>query len=264
MNLLNQRWNGGRDSYRPAGEVIDPTQYDVVPIKTDSVAKAFILKHHYSGSYPAARFRHGLYRHGELVGVAVFSHPCSNRVLTKVFPLKDAKEAVELGRLVLLDEIPGNAESFFIARCFQLLKPEGIVGVVSFSDPVPRRTANGRVILPGHCGIVYQATNGTYLGRGDGRVLKILPDGTSFNHRAEQKIRRREQGWRYAADRLEAFGADPLTESMDSAVWLETWLPQLTRPLRHRGNHKYAWGFHRAMRKALPLSRPYPKQVDVA
>lgn len=261
---MNQRWNGGRDSYRPAGEVINPSEYDVAPIRTDSVAKAFILEHHYSGSYPAARFRHGLYRHGELVGVAVFSHPCSNRVLTKVFPLKDAKDAVELGRLVLLDEVPGNGESFFVAQAFRLLRQEGIAGVVSFSDPVRRTTADGTVVLPGHVGTIYQALSATYLGRGDGRLLKILPDGTSFNHRAEQKIRRREQGWRYAAARLEAFGADPLTESVDSAAWLETWLPQLTRPLRHRGNHKYAWGFHRTMRKALPLSRQYPKQVDAA
>jgi len=37
----------------------------------------------YSGTTGAVRVRVGLYRHGELVGVAVFSHPCAGAVLTR-------------------------------------------------------------------------------------------------------------------------------------------------------------------------------------
>lgn len=260
---MNQRWNEGRDSYRPAGEVIKTSEYDVAPILDNQVPKGFVEKHHYSGTYPAARFRFGLYRLGELAGVAVFSHPCSDRVLTNVFPVADdPTQAVELGRFVLLDEVPGNGESWFLARAFEHLRASGIVGVVSFSDPMPRSTADGRVILGGHVGTIYQSVNGVYLGRGDARTLHILPDGRSFNHRAAQKIRRREQGWRYAAQQLEVHGAAPLTEEMDSAAWLKTWLPRLTRPLRHRGNHKYAWPIDRAIRKHLPKSLPYPKKTD--
>lgn len=260
---MNQRWNDRRDSYRPAGEVINPADYDVTAILDAQVPKAFVERHHYSGTYPAARFRYGLYRQGELVGVAVYSHPCSDRVLTKVFPVADdPTQAVELGRFVLLDQVPGNGETFFLARTFDLLRSSGIVGVVSFSDPMPRSTADGRVILGGHVGTIYQAHNGVYLGRGDARTLHILPDGRSFNHRAAQKIRRRESGWKYAAEQLEVHGAAPLTESMDSVEWLSTWLGRLTRPMRHRGNHKYCWPIDKAIRKHLPKSLPYPKKTD--
>lgn len=260
--MMNQRWNEGRDSYRPAGEVIKTADYDVEPIFDDKEPKGFVERHHYSGSYVAARFRFGLYRQGLLTGVAVFSHPCNDRVLTKVFPVEDPKMAVELGRFVLLDDVPGNGETFFLARCFEYLRTFGIVGVVSFSDPMPRTTALGQLVLPGHVGTIYQAANAVYMGRGDARTLKILPDGRSFNHRAEQKIRRREQGWNYAAAQLEAHGAAPLAEGMDAKTWLDTWLPRLTRPLRHMGNHRYSWGIDKAIRKYLPKSLPYPKMID--
>ena len=35
---------------------------------------------------------------------------------------------------------------------------------------------------------------------------------------------------------------------------------QLCRPLRHRGNYKYAWALGRRVR--LPPGLPYPKQTD--
>ncbi len=74
-----QRWRERRDSYRPAGEPINTRCYEVAPIVTDREAKGFVLGHHYSGSYPAARYRFGLYRGAELVGVAVFSVPANAR-----------------------------------------------------------------------------------------------------------------------------------------------------------------------------------------
>lgn len=104
---LTQRWKERRTSFRPAGEVSDTRAYDVAPITGDGVAKAFVVKHHYAGSYPAARWRFGLYRAGVLQGVAVFSHPCNDAVLTSVFPGR-ASDSVELGRFVLLDEVPSN------------------------------------------------------------------------------------------------------------------------------------------------------------
>jgi hypothetical protein len=53
-------------------------------------------------------------------------------------------------RFVLLDECPGNSESWFLARCFDALLDDGVRGVVSFADPVPRRTASGQLVMPGH------------------------------------------------------------------------------------------------------------------
>lgn len=124
-----QRWREHRDSYRPAGELIRTAAYDVAPLD-ELAAKAFVVGHHYSRSYPAARFRFGLYRAGELAGVAVFSHPSNDKVLTGVFPGTRAIESVELGRFVLLDDVPGNGETWFLGQCFAALRREGLCGVV--------------------------------------------------------------------------------------------------------------------------------------
>jgi hypothetical protein len=94
-----------------------------------------------------------------LVGVAVFSDPCSDAVLTRTFSVPPAC-AVELGRFVLLDEVEANAESHFLGRAFDVLRSRGLLGVVTFSDPVPRHSVAGDLILPGHCGIAFQAHNG--------------------------------------------------------------------------------------------------------
>lgn len=254
----NQRWRGRRDSYRLPDEIINTRLYEVAPIP-EREAKAFVSAHHYSGTYPAARFRFGLYRGAELVGVAVFSHPCSDRVLTNVFP-GDARDSVELGRFVLLDSVPGNGETWFLARTFELLRG-AVRGVVSFSDPCPRLDAEGRTVFPGHYGTIYQAHNGVFLGRGEGRTLRLLPDGRVFSHRAEQKIKSLERGWEYSATVLERAGAEPLRG--DPRVWLATWLPRLTRKVRHPGCLKYAWALERRVKRFLPPSKPYPKREAV-
>jgi hypothetical protein len=75
--------------------------------------------------------------------------------------------AVELGRFVLLNEVEANAESHFLGRAFDILRSRGILGVVTLSDPVPRHSVAGDLILPGHCGIAFQAHNGIYLVAGD-------------------------------------------------------------------------------------------------
>lgn len=235
----------------------------MVAIGDDHTARAFVEQHHYSGSYPAARFRFGLYRHGRLVGVAVFSHPCNDRVLTSIFPAVALRAAVELGRFVLLDEVPANGETWMLARTFELLRASGIAGVVSFSDPQPRTRVDGTVVFPGHVGTIYQAHNGVFLGRSTARTLRLLPDARVFSDRAIQKIRAAERGWRSALKTLTDLGADALTPDADTPsryAWLADWLPVFTRTMRHRGNLRYAWGLRRGLQPAgVPL--PYPKQV---
>lgn len=252
-----QRWRAGRDFYRPAREVIDVTRLEVASIADDRTAKAFVTEHHYSGSYPAARFRFGLYERDELVGVAIFSVPAQPKCLD-VLP-GDREESVELGRFVLLDHVGANAETWLIARCFEQLRRQGITGVVSFSDPVARTDAAGRVVFPGHIGTIYQAGNGVYVGRSRARNTRLLPDGTVLHERSLAKIRRRDRGWRYAAALLEEHGAEPLGEREDARAWVARWLPVISRPLRHGGNHKYVWSLDRRLRKHLPRGLPYPK-----
>lgn len=255
ITTLAQRWREKRGSYRPVGEPIRTSAFEVAPLDTDNEPKAFILLHHYLASYPAARFRYGLFRGAALVGVAVFSVP-ANPATLRVIPAPTA-ESVELGRLVLLDEVPANGETWFLGRCFEQLRHEGLAGVVSFSDPFPRTTADGRVVHVGHVGTIYQAFNATYLGRARVDTLRLLPDGRTLSSRALAKLRKMERGWRYTAGLLEAQGAAPLRG--DPQVWLEHWLPRLTRKLRHPGNHKYAWALRGALRRRLPDSLPYPK-----
>lgn len=260
---MNQRWLDCQHSFRPA-ERIDPRRYEVVEITDDRTARAFIERHHYSRSYPAARRRYGLIRLGatddELAGVAVFSHPCQERVLTNAFG--PDVQAVELGRFVLLDSVPGNGETWFLARCFELLAAAGVRGVVSFSDPVPRETASGKVVFAGHVGTIYQAHNARYAGRSTPRTLSILPDGRVFSDRSKSKIRALDRGWEYSAGQLQEFGAGEVWLDKPAA-WLAHWTAKLTRPLRHQGNHRYLWGLDRVTRRRLPVGARYPKPPQV-
>lgn len=248
-----QRWRDRCDRYRPARETITPRDYEVAPIVDDSTAKRFVVAHHYSGSYPAARYRFGLFDRSGLVGVAVFSHPVSPATLE----LAPGAERVELGRLVLLDTVPANGESWFVARCFELLRGAGVDGVVSFSDPMPRRTAAGAVAFGGHVGTIYQALNATYLGQATPRTIRLLPDGAVMSARAIQKIRAGERGARYALRHLLEAGAEP--PDGDIRAWLRRELPRVTRAVRHPGNHRYVWALDRRLRRFLPESKPYPK-----
>lgn len=268
-----QRWRDRRGAYRPAGEPIATSSYEVAPIADDTTAKAFVERHHYSGSYPAARHRVGLYRGAELVGIAVFSHPPNEAVLRRL-PC-ERMAGVELGRFVLLDDVPGNGESWFLARAFEHLRSEGIECLISHSDPQPRRTAGGELVLPGHVGTIYQATNAVYAGRTKARPLRLLPDGTVFSERAMSKIRSRERGWRYSVAQLVAAGATPpaadIMPAADLAAWLALELPRVTRRVKHHGNHRYLWALDRKLRRAVAelAARddedaliPYPKAID--
>lgn len=248
-----QRWRDRAERYRPARETISTRLFDVAAISDDATAKRFVTAHHYSGSYPAARFRFGLYDRGELVGVAVFSHPVNDATLD----LAPGAERVELGRFVLLDAVPANGESWFGARCFELLRADGVDGVVSFSDPMPRRTAAGDVAFGGHVGTIYQALNATYLGQAAPRTIRLLPDGTVMSARALQKIRAGERGARYAVSQLVAAGA--AAPDGDHREWVRRELPRVTRTARHPGNHRYVWALDRRLRRHLPESKPYPK-----
>ena len=264
ISTVAQRWRGGRPSYRPAGEPIDTSRYEVAAIDgkgADTIARAFVVREHYAASMPAARERFGLYRGADLVGVAVFSHPAQDKVLA-CLPCPKA-EAVEIGRLVLLDDVPANGESWFIARAFEVLRARGYTGVVSFADPVERSDAAGEVVKPGHIGTIYQATNALYDGLATARTLRLLPDGSSFNERTRSKIRGRERGWRHAVEQLVAAGATP-PEHTDVAADLHAWLlrelPRVTRALKHGGNHRYLFPLTPQVRRHMygPWL-PYPK-----
>jgi hypothetical protein len=173
---------------------------------------------------------------------------------------------------VLLPEVPGNGESWFLARCFEHLRTSGIEVLISHSDPLPRRDITGHLVAPGHIGRIYQATNAIYGGRTRARHLWILPDGTCFSERALPKIRSRDRGYRYAIDQLVQHGADPpRAHDQDLGAWLREALSRVARRLKHRGNHRYLWALNKHLRSAVtelalvdkngdPVK--YPKQLD--
>lgn len=260
ISPVTQRWLDGRPRYRPAGEPIRTADYEVALLPRHAEARRFVERHHYAKSFVAARFVAGLARAGVLVGVTAFSVPV-NPASLDVLPGGRATGA-ELGRLVLADDVPANGESFFLARAFELLRREGIAALVSFSDPEPRSTADGEVVMPGHVGTVYQALGASFLGRARPDTLRLLPDGTAFPNRAAAKIRRRDRGYEPRVEHLVRFGAEPLRDDDDAAAWLALWLPRLTRAVRHPGCLKYALAVDPRARRALPASLPYVKLGD--
>jgi len=255
-----QRWRERRSRFVVPDRVFVPAQCEVALIADDTSAKAFVERHHYEASFPVSVRRVGMYRRGELVGVAVFAVPVRPCTLDCLPGGRDG--GVSLSRLVLLDDVEFNAESWFIARAFELLRQDGFTGVVSFSDPLPRRTTDGTLLLRGHYGCVYQGSGGTYLGRSKPDTMRILPDGRTFDNRAIAKIRQLDSRWRYAAAKLERFGATPLVDLDRREEWLEYWMTRLCRQARHPGKHKYLWALDPKLRRHLPTSKPYPKQID--
>lgn len=256
-----QRWRRGRASYRPRGEPIPTRDYEVAPI-TRPPAKAFVKAHHYSHSCSQLTRQYGLFRHDQLVGVAVYGNSMNRgvfRELTLSFSsLPREQRPLELGRFVLLDDVPANGETWFLARTFELLRAGGRMGVVSFSDPMPREDLDGNVVHPGHVGTIYQAHNAVYVGLASPRTMWLLPDGTSLNKRSLDKLLRHERSRRHVGEQLVRAGAAPRRDEPEDE-WARRWAEKLSRRIRHRGNHKYVWALDRAARRSLPRSLAYPK-----
>jgi hypothetical protein len=266
MTPACQRWRDGRARYRPAGETFDARRAAVLEID-EAAAKAFTTRHHYSSSYPAARFRAGLFAtstfHVErLVGVAVFSVPMSQAVIPHHFNGLAPARGIELGRLVLLDDVAANAESWFVARAFRLLKARigELDGVLSYSDPVERISADGAVIKRGHVGTVYQALNAAYLGRARGGTLIMARDGRIISRRTLSKLRNDEKGAAGAYQQLRTLGAPARVPLEDGRAYAERALREGGfRFLKHPGNHTYAWWLGDARRRPQWAPRAYPK-----
>jgi hypothetical protein len=108
-------------------------------------------------------------------------------------------------------------------------------------------------ICPGHVGTIYQATNAICPGRGTARTIVVLPDGTTLNDRAIQKVRRQERGHVYVEQRPCALGA-PVPRAFESpAIWLTGALATLgDRRLRHRGCHRYCHVLRRVRGDSWP------------
>ena len=262
----DKRWLHRSQRWVSPGALFDARAFAVDVIPDDRPAERFVVEHHYAGSYPAARFRVGLFGpHSQLLGVAVFSEPASTAVLPKWLG-GVADDGCELGRFVCLPEVAYNGETWFLARAFRLLRSEKrIRAVLSFADPVAWR--NGpEVVKPEHWGTIYQASNAIHAGRSGARTHLVAPDGRPISPRALSKLRSEERGWEYVARQLVAAGAPRRAFGESSHDWLARVraTPGFTRQ-RHQGNLAYVFGLDAGARSQLTAQHgrglAYPKAV---
>jgi hypothetical protein len=272
------RWRKGRSTYRPAHEPIDAGKFYVERVD-ERAAREFVITHHYSKSFPAAIACYGLFErlaphHAQLSGVAVFSVSMQPRAA-------DAYGArgepfCELGRFVLLDEVAGNGETWFMARALRQLgvdkqtasrSPKYTV-CLAYSDPVPRTNIRGDVTHAGHVGHIYGAANAAYLGRSSPRSLWLTPDGTTLSPRAISKLRNDESGARYAYDMLISAGAPKIDPMESGSDYVDRALREGPfRRFRHRGNHAFIipCGTHsdrKRVREMVDKNLPRPVTLD--
>lgn len=268
ITTRSQRWRDRRCRWVPGASEINPARFAVDVIDTTREAAPFVRQHQYAASMPVTRLSVGLFRNGaggrsELVGVCVFAHPVNNASVPKSAGLADPRSACDLGRLVLLDDTGGNAETWMLSRAFKLLrreKPE-ILSVISYADPIRRSDESGQIFMPGHVGTLYLVMVSRYTGRSSPRTDLILPSGQPISSRAISKIRNDECGQRYAADQLIAAGARARRFGEDGARWLaDLERSGFLRRHRHPGNHVYLFPLTKAARiaaRGVP-SLPYP------
>jgi hypothetical protein len=241
----------------------------VEPI-SQRVAAAWLTQHHYLRTLAGRQWLFGLFDDWgfdvaqALVGVAVFG-PGMPNVVPALFPgLRPNEDSTELLRFGLLDAVPANGESWFLASAFRHLAREGVAAVVSFSDPVVRVTVDGQPVAPGHIGTCYAAASAIYTGRTAPVTYRMFPDDAGLLHpRMLAKYRAGAPNAGAVERALVAHGASPRTRGEDRASYLDRSLLHLTVPFLHGGLHRYAFaiGPHaRAVRIARP-ALPYPGRV---
>lgn len=133
---------------KPAGPVFDRawrTSCVVAPINKNQIGS--LINQHYLHEWPRdIQLAFGLKRRGKLIGVITYS------TVTGETRQRFGPDTWELSRLVVIDRVPTNAESFFIARTIKYIQQHypSLKRLVSFADP-----------KHGHRGTVYRASNWT-------------------------------------------------------------------------------------------------------
>ena len=156
-----------------------------------SMGKEFVKEHHYSHGIHNGPMCYGLFDGWDLAGVCAFATPSSENVCASVFGGGQKRSVTELHRLVLLDEVPKNSESWFIVRALKALKKDRPYynAVLSFADATQ-----------GHLGIIYQATNAIYTGTSGKATFYLDPTGRLRHPRQNghnvTKEEASERGWK--------------------------------------------------------------------
>lgn len=259
------RWRHGRSGFVVPPHVFDPRRYSVCLID-EADAKAFVTRHHYSRSWPSTILRAGLiekpaFQAERLVGVASFGLGPPDHV-PRCYLGVGYEASTLLNRLVLLDEVGFNAESFFSARAERLLrqhKPH-VEAILSYSDPVAL-PGIGKV---GHIGSIYQARSYVCMGRSRPRTIWVSDQGIGVDGMALTKIRTGKRGSDYAARRFRALGAPPQRPGESGADWVRRSLRDGPfEAIRHPGKIVYARGLTRRRAKLIGPGQSYPKRGEL-
>lgn len=138
----------------------------VLPCTRIEIAK-FIETNHYSKSINGCITDYCfklLDPTGELIGAAFFGR-MAMRNQWKRFTTNESA-VIELRRLCCIDDTPRNTESYFIGQMLKwLVRYTDIQLVVSYADSEY-----------GHQGIIYKASNFTYLGKSPGAKVIVVGD----------------------------------------------------------------------------------------
>jgi len=254
-----QRWRNGYDSYRRPGEEIPTRDYAVERI-TSTIAGRLIAEHHYLRTMPYTIASWGLFytpglAPAQLVGTLVLGVPINRKAAEKL--IGPDRATADISRLLLVDSVPYNGESWFTAQVFRQIAtdPElrSLELITSYSDPTVRMTTTGHIVKRGHLGGVYQTLSAIYTGRTRrAKVYVATKTGDILNSRSLSKIANEREGIDAAIKRLVTMGAP-------ARLTHETGRAYLTRALTegpfhkavHPGNHRYFFPQTRHARRAL-------------
>lgn len=200
---FTQRWRERKSLFLQRQIFFNPRRHEVekIPVK---LAAAWIIKHHYLGSFPSATICYGIFRHGGLAGVAVLGTAQHKNTIPNVFGPAHANDCLLLQRFALEDVLEFNAESYFLARVRASLKREGYCGILTMSDETPKTDWLGNVTFPGHIGTIFKSDNAVYLGRSAKSSEYLFADGSVLSNRSFSKLVNDESGWNYMAQKFES------------------------------------------------------------
>lgn len=156
----------------------------VKPIPTD-VARAFIARVHYSGSYVYNSQVHlGVFWNSKLEGVMQFGPPIDRRKILGLVAGCPWEGCLELNRMAFSDALPRNSESRALAVAFRLLKRHApqVQFVVSFADAT-------------QCGdgTIYRAAGFWLTGIRRNASIWAAPTGETITHIILTDVQKRNQ-----------------------------------------------------------------------
>lgn len=238
---FTQRWRERKALFLQRQVFFNPRLHEIEKIPSKLAAK-WIIKHHYLGSFPSATICYGIFRQGNLSGVAVLGTAQHKNTIPNVFGASHARDCLLLQRFALLDALEFNAESYFLARIRALLKREGYCGILTMSDETAKTDLLGNITFPGHIGTIFKSDNAVYLGRSAKSVEYLFADGSILSNRSFSKLVNNESGWNYMARKFEDCGASKCPAAGDERrEWGFFWRNQLTRKQQNTGKLRYAW-----------------------